>query len=203
MSWMVMGSAGTDTRTEELLAACDGHSQALSAYVRRLVGGDRHKAEDIVQETLLRCWRRFDCGNMSRLRPWLFTVARNLVIDGYRRNTNRPHEVSGTERVDREAAEFDEIDRMLSSLAVADAVRSLSRAHREVLYEIYYLGRTVEGTAQSLGVPIGTVKSRVFYGLRSLRLALQERGMVSLGKGLTERPSSGRRDITSRSMRQG
>ena len=62
---------------------------------------------------------------------------------------------------------------------VADALASLAPAHREALMHTYYAGRTVTEAAVVLGVPAGTVKSRLFYGLRALKLALEERGVTS------------------------
>ncbi|MGW4088090.1 sigma-70 family RNA polymerase sigma factor [Streptomyces sp. NPDC004822] len=153
------------------------HVPALQAFVRKLVAGDRHKAEDIVQETILRCWNRFDGDDDTMLRPWLFVVARRLVIDSRRRTEARPAEVSGAAWLDQEPGEVDHIEKLLSSVVVSEAMKALTPAHREVLHLTYFQGRTFEEAARELGIAPGTVKSRVFYGLRSLKLALQERGV--------------------------
>ena len=58
-----------------------------------------------------------------------------------------------------------------------DALATLTPLHREALVQTYYAGRTVNEAAAVLGVPPGTVKSRVFYGLRALKVALDERGV--------------------------
>jgi RNA polymerase sigma-70 factor, ECF subfamily len=68
---------------------------------------------------------------------------------------------------------------MLQSWVVADAVGTLSAEHRDVLLETYYRGRSVAEAARRLGIPEGTVKSRTHYALRALRLALEERGVVT------------------------
>ncbi|PYC69030.1 RNA polymerase subunit sigma, partial [Streptomyces tateyamensis] len=73
----------------------------------------------------------------------------------------------------------DELDRALRMMAITDALGSLTAAHREVVVETYLKGRSVAEAAIELGIPEGTVKSRVYYALRSLRLALQERGVTS------------------------
>jgi len=57
-------------------------------------------------------------------------------------------------------------------------MRSLRPAHRGVLLETYYRGRSVAEAAAVLGIPAGIVKSRTFYALRALRLALEDRGLV-------------------------
>ncbi|PYC66783.1 RNA polymerase subunit sigma, partial [Streptomyces tateyamensis] len=70
------------------------HAGPLLGFVLHLVGGDRQRAEDVVQETLLRAWRHADQldPNAGSLRPWLVTVARRIVIDGHRRAAARPPE---------------------------------------------------------------------------------------------------------------
>ncbi|MFF2518233.1 sigma-70 family RNA polymerase sigma factor [Streptomyces sp. NPDC058086] len=180
MSWNVIGSMGTEEREQALFAKCSEHVPALLAYVSRMLGGDRHKAEDIVQETLLRCWRKYRSGD-EMLRPWLFTVARNLVIDGHRKKLVRPQEVDGAVWLGQEACQLDHIERMLSAVVVSEALKALSPIHQGVLYQTYYLGKTVEEAAETLGIPVGTVKSRIFYALRILRLALQERRAIPVG----------------------
>ena len=72
----------------------------------------------------------------------------------------------------------DEADRVLESWAVADALRDLRPEHRQVLVQTYYLGRSVAEAASELGIPGGTVKSRTFYALKALKLALEERGLA-------------------------
>ena len=70
----------------------DEHAAALWGYCLRLTGQDRARAEDVVQETLLRAWRNHDRLDESRgsVRSWLFTVARNIVIDEWRTSRSQP-----------------------------------------------------------------------------------------------------------------
>src|SRR3954453_1101745 len=162
-----------------LRALYEQHAAPLLAYAVRLSGGDRGRAEDIVQETLLRAWRHPQALDPERgpVRSWLFTVARNVAVDAPRARKARPHEVSD------EALAFlpgaDEIEQALDPWLVADALAALSPDHRAVIVETYYRGRSVAEAAAVLGVPPGTVKSRTFYALRALRLSLQERGVTS------------------------
>lgn len=151
------------------------HGAALLRYALRLTG-DRGHAEDLVQETVLRAWRHAaQLGRSDRpLRPWLFTVVANLAADRRRALRSRPAEVGG--RLPVELATADELDRAVQAWQVADALASLSAQHRTVLVETYYRGRSIAEASVTLGIPAGTVKSRSYYGLRALRLALQERG---------------------------
>jgi RNA polymerase sigma-70 factor (ECF subfamily) len=154
------------------------HAGPLLGYVLKLTDGDRQRAEDVVQETLLRAWRHPESLDPSRgsLRPWLWTVARNIVVDAARARRARPFEVA--EDALAAVSVDDQIDRALLSWEVAEALGTLSADHRAVLVETYYRGRTVAEAADALGIPTGTVKSRAFYALRALRLAFEERGIT-------------------------
>lgn len=143
----------------------------LLGYVTRLTNGDRHRAEDILQETLLRAWRhpeaRSDDGRWRQ--PWLFTVARNLAIDQLR--TARQ-----TQPVDERVDPGSPVDRMLDAAEVRQAIASLPDRLRSVLVEVYLRDRSGAQAAELLGIPVGTVKSRLFHALRALRQELHARG---------------------------
>jgi RNA polymerase sigma-70 factor (ECF subfamily) len=157
----------------------DDHSRPLFAFVLRLTGGDRGRAEDVVQETLLQAWRHPEALDPAKgpLRPWLLTVARRVAIDQHRARQARPAEVGDDGLAD--LAADDGIDAALDRWLITDALGTLTPEHREALVHTYYAGRTVTEAAVVLGIPAGTVKSRVFYGLRALRLALEERGVAT------------------------
>lgn len=155
------------------------HAEPLLMFVLRLTSGDRQRAEDIVQETLLRAWRnahKLGAHGETSLRPWLVTVARRITIDEHRSGAARPSETYDRDVDD--LATMDETDRVLGAMTITDALRSLSPAHREILVETYLKDRTVNDAAESLGLPLGTAKSRVFYALRALRTALERRGVT-------------------------
>ena len=166
------------TRQEKgLRALYDAHASVLLAYAIRLTGGDRARAEDIVQETLVRAWRNLDRldDSVAPVRPWLFTVAQRVAIDAHRARRARPTEV-GDEMLAVLPA-LDELEGTLDRIVVTEALDSLSVEHRAVIVETYYRGRSVAETAEVLRIPPGTVKSRCYYALRALKLALVERGV--------------------------
>ena len=131
-----------------------------------------------MQETLLRAWRHPEALDPDRgsVRAWLFTTARNLAIDSWRRRSVRVGEV--VTDVLPEALTDDETDRTVEAWLIAEALSRLSTVHREVLIECFYRGRSVAEASARLGVPPGTVKSRTHYALRSLRLVLEEMGVT-------------------------
>lgn len=157
----------------------DEHAGALWAFCLHLTGNDRARAEDIAQETLLRAWRHADMLQESRgsVRSWLFTVARNILIDEWR--SRRVQSEVPVAEVPEVGTADDRTDGLLLSWVVADCLTRLSPEHRAVLLECYYQGRSVAEAAERLGIPEGTVKSRTHYALRALRLALEETGVGS------------------------
>jgi RNA polymerase sigma-70 factor (ECF subfamily) len=153
----------------------DEHGAALWAFVVHLTRGDRMRAQDVVQETMLRAWRnpRVLAQADGPVRSWLFTVARRIVIDEWRSTRNRREQLAD---VVPERPVPDPTSDIPDRQIVLAALRRLSPEHREVLFECYYRGSSVAQAALALGVPQGTVKSRTHYALRALKLALAEMG---------------------------
>jgi RNA polymerase sigma-70 factor, ECF subfamily len=162
-----------------LRALFDAHASVLLAYAMRLTGGDRARAEDVVQETLVRAWRNLDRldEHDGPVRPWLFTVAQRLAIDAHRARRARPPEVGDAALA--LVPGLDQIEGTLNRIVVVDALEALTPEHRAVIVETYYQGRSVAEAALVLGIPPGTVKSRCYYALRALKLALAERGVTT------------------------
>jgi RNA polymerase sigma-70 factor, ECF subfamily len=160
-------------------ALYDEHGAALWRYALWLTG-DRSRAEDVVQETLLRAWQhRQVVDNSERsARAWLFTVARNMIIDERRsarfRNEVATLDTAGT--AERPAP--DEVNTALDRLLIGDAMAQLSAEHRAVIRRSYYLRWSTAQIAEDLGIAEGTVKSRLHYAVRALRLILQEMGVT-------------------------
>jgi RNA polymerase sigma-70 factor (ECF subfamily) len=130
-----------------------------------------------VQETLLRAWRspRILEQDPATTRSWMFTVARHIVIDEARSAHHR-REIAMAETPDVVTA--DQTDTLFEAMLIEEALASLSIEHRTVIVRAYYGGLPIAEIAAELDIPPGTVKSRLHYGLRALRLALQEKGVT-------------------------
>ncbi|MER7571337.1 sigma-70 family RNA polymerase sigma factor [Streptomyces sp. NPDC002776] len=162
------------TAEHELAALQREHGRPLFALLLRLCDGDRQRAEDLVQETLVRAWQHPEAlraDDFDSVRPWLLTVGRRLAIDARRARQARPPEV-GDAILENARVCADHAERAAAALDVREAVKTLTPEHREVLVLVYFQGASVAEAAQTLGIPPGTVKSRAYYALRALRRVL-------------------------------
>lgn len=168
----VLTRTPSDERANRMRELLEQHRGPVYRFLLGLSYGDRHTAEDLTQETFLRAWRTIDSlhTDISTVRPWLFTVARRVAIDAARARRARPPEVTMID--DGVATTVDDTDRVLIRQLVHQALATLSRDHYQVLFDVYFRGLSAKETAQRLGIPEGTVKSRVHHALRGLRAAL-------------------------------
>jgi RNA polymerase sigma-70 factor, ECF subfamily len=153
----------------------DTHSAALWRYALRLTH-DPHQAHDVVQETLLRAWLHPEINEETNRSPqaWLFTVARNIIIDD-RRSARFRNEVAMSEDADiDESVDTHDANATVDRLMVRQALAQLSAEHRAVIWRSYYLGWTLARIAEDLHIAAGTVKSRQHYALQALRRTLQD-----------------------------
>ena len=131
-----------------------------------------------MQETLLRAWQHPEVADDERsIRAWLFTVARNMIIDE-RRSSRFRSEVRSLDGAGAPERAPDQVNAALDRLLIGDALARLSLEHRAVVWRAYYLGWTTAQIADDLQIAEGTVKSRLHYAVRALRLTLQEMGVT-------------------------
>jgi RNA polymerase sigma-70 factor, ECF subfamily len=157
------------------------YQHRLLRYLLYLTG-NRETAEDIFQETWMRVLKRGDQFNgKSRFDTWLFTIARNLVIDVRRKRTMSSLEAMREPGEDGRsfdiAAEgpspFDTYQTNESGQRVAEALLTLEPLHREVLVLRFHEELSLEEIAQVTHAPLSTVKSRLYRGLSALKPRMQ------------------------------
>jgi RNA polymerase sigma-70 factor (ECF subfamily) len=166
------------------------YAEALHGYVGQFCP-DRASADDIVQETFIRAWRHLPqlSADDRPIRPWLFRVARNLLIDANRAARVRPMTVPGPSAGEAggvgEVGEVGEVgtdsglEEILDRQLVSDALQHLSPAHQTVLVETFYRGGTMAMVARELGIPHGTARSRLHYALDAMRKQFQEHDAIA------------------------
>ena len=175
-------SGGIRRRTDEpsldseagLRAAYDALGSELYRMTYRALNDDG-LAEEAVQETFLRAWRASDRYDPKRssLRTWMFAIARNVTIDLARAHSARPQQTGREVEHSQEAK--DTTEESLRSWEMEEALRHIGPHHRHAIVETYYRDRPCAEVAAEAGVPVGTMRSRLYYGLRALRLVLERR----------------------------
>ncbi|MGE0296217.1 RNA polymerase sigma factor [Pseudonocardia sp.] len=166
--------AGLCTR-EGMTAAHRTHHRLLRHRAYLLLG-DVDLAEDAVQEAFLRAWRacdRFDTRRGEHLAAWLTSITRNVAIDMIRARAARPAMAVGTVSAAAGPVEGDHADTLADRAALAQALATIGRDQRTAILATVVDGRRYRAVADALGVPEGTVKTRVFHGLRRLRRELE------------------------------
>jgi RNA polymerase sigma-70 factor (ECF subfamily) len=131
-------------------------------------------AEDAVQETLLRAWKHAAAFDPARgtMRGWLYGILRNLLVDLARARARQPQ----TAPIVADVEQSDEVESLVGSLTIMSALRRLSPEHRVAVYHCYLKQRPHREVARLLGVPVGTIRSRLFYARAALKDALEHIG---------------------------
>ena len=164
-------------------ALFDFYAPRIKSFLMRS-GGDAARAEEVTQETMVAVWRKahlFDPDKASAS-TWIFTIARNQRIDAFRRE-KRP-ELDPDDPALQISAPEDAMEKLASdqhAAILAEAVAELSEAERQLLALAYYEDKSQSTISAELGLPLGTVKSRmrqIFLKLRG-RLGSIEKGLQS------------------------
>lgn len=169
--------SGADRAEAFVQRLADQHGDALFGWAKGRFA-DRRDAEEVVSAALTKAWRNYSQFDESRgsERAWVFGILKTTAVDHYRSSRRHLRSVGTTELADT-PVELP-IDAMTDSTLVRDGLMSLSNEHREVLVSAYFGGLSVGEIAARVGIPEGTVKSRLYYGMRALRSALEERGVL-------------------------
>lgn len=173
--WRARGRSEPGAITEDVLRdAFLAMGGEMLGFARRSLL-DSGLADDAVQETFVRAWRsraQFDPSRGS-LRTWLFTIERRAIIDLIGKQSRM---ATGVMDDETDVPTADGLEDAIVSWQVDVALGRLHEDHRRVIHELYFNGRSGPEVSALLEIPEGTVRSRAFYALRSLRVLLNEEG---------------------------
>jgi RNA polymerase sigma-70 factor (ECF subfamily) len=183
-------SGSSDASDAALLkAVANGDRQAMrTLYMRHHVGVYRFVlrlsknpslSEDVVSDVFFDVWRQ--AGNFkgnSQVSTWLLAIARNKAFSALRRRVDEPLDNDTAAMIEDPADDPETVlDRKDRGAIVQECLAQLSSDHREVLNLVYYHGKSVDEIADIVGIPVGTVKTRVFYARDRLRKQLELAGL--------------------------
>ena len=154
------------------------HNVRVYRFALRFLN-DEALAEDMVSEVFFDVWRqaeRFEA--RSKVSTWLLAMARNKALSVLRRRS--------TEELDEEVAEFIEdpsdnpevsMQKKQQTSLLQECLTQLSPAHREIVDLIYYHGKTIDEVVEIIGVPVNTVKTRMFYARKRIGELISAKGL--------------------------
>ena len=171
-------AAVAKSRDVEAFEAVYSHfSPRVRSYMVRLTKGNRVLAEELTQETMMKVWHKAELFDPSKAQAstWIFTIARNRMIDAMRRGARAEFDVNDPAFVpDQIEAADAAIERRQDAQRLQQAMVTLKGKYIEVLRMSFFDGLTHPIIAQKLDLPLGTVKSRIRLACEKLRMALQE-----------------------------
>jgi len=171
---MVVALDGELTGRFDVRRAYDEHGRVIFGFALNGVG-DRGAAEDCVQETFLRAWRSRDrySAELGTERTWLFAIARNVVVDALRARGRRPTPVPD-EVVSAASPPVTEQAAVVDRLVLLEGLARMTPEHRQVIATVQLDGMTYQQLSDRTGVPVSTLRTRMFYGLKALRETVGE-----------------------------
>lgn len=145
-------------------------------YVARLTK-DNHHAEDIMIDTFAAVWKSASSyRGTARVSTWVIGIARNLTMNKLRRDGGVEEDLS--EEMPQPAVQFADCSALQTSRLLRDALDRLTQSHREILDMVFLNEMRYEDIAEVVGIPVNTVKTRVYYAKQRLAAVLQEMGVT-------------------------
>jgi RNA polymerase sigma-70 factor, ECF subfamily len=156
------------------------HKLRVYRFILRIVGDDT-VAEDILSDVFLDVWR--DAGTFkakSQVSTWLLAIARHRALSAFRRRVDEHLDDRSAAAIEDPADDPEiEIQRKDRSTVIQECLSQLSGIHREVVDLVYYRQKTIEEVARIVGVPVATVKTRMFYARNRMGKLLGAAGVDS------------------------
>ena len=165
----------------------DRYAPLIMGVALKMLNSDRATAEEVVQETFWRVWKRSASFNEKSGKPasWVVGIARNLCVDTWRRRKSRPQPVFSEDDVERAKNQPDPHTNVAEAVwtsikhsQVKVALTVLPEEQRKVIEMAYFGGMTRQEISKTLDVPLGTVHTRARLGLKKLRDILQNQDLA-------------------------
>lgn len=155
----------------------DHYSVALFGVIKRIVQHEE-LAADVMQDAFVKIWKNIDTYNTDKgsLFTWMLNICRNRAIDetrsrAFRNDSKNQNVEDSVYQVDRATQVFQKTEH----IGLKNVVSGLKAEHRVLIDKLYFEGYTQEDVSQELGIPLGTVKTRVRKAMQNLRTILQEK----------------------------
>ena len=165
-----------DSQDREAFSRLFAHfAPLLKGFLLKGGGVDPDQAEELVQETMIKVWRKAPTYSPSQAAAstWMYTIARNTRIDWLRKhNKVQLEELTADETYDEETGEtpYSSLLQVRNEKNIKDHLTNLPQEQLQVLTLMYYQGKSGQEVANELNIPLGTVKSRVRLALQKMRL---------------------------------
>jgi len=143
------------------------------------------KAEELTQEVFVTIWQKAGSFNPAKASAstWVFTIARNKKIDFFRKNLRRKIDPDAYEAVRRDVkSQFQDVQERNEADVIGEILKELPEKQADLIRKCYYEDKTHQAIADELGIPLGTVKSRLRLGIKKIRRALSKKGIQKLGR---------------------
>lgn len=174
-----MEQVAVNRNTAALERLFDHYAPRIRAFCLSAQPGSNLMADDIAQEVMIRIWNKAHLYNpaSASLNTWVFTIARNARIDYMRKNGRYQSDIDPdnfwNELVDENADPFREAQQKRDQERIRDSLKQLPSDQQQVLAKVYLEGKSHSEASEELGLPLGTVKSRVRLALNKLSVIIK------------------------------
>ena len=176
-----------DGSAEALEVLYQRYGRVVLAFSTRMMG-DRQTGEELVQEVFVRAWRQARSYSADRgsYITWLLSITHNLSIDEIRKRNRRPQRAGSADPVQmlanvRDEGPSVELSTELGELrsVMAEAMKTLPELQKQAVELAFYHGLTQREVAETLGEPLGTIKTRIRLGMKKLRDYLEKHEVIA------------------------
>ena len=154
----------------------DHFAPSIRAFLMKSPGGDWSQAEEITQEVMIKIWRKAGSFNRSKASAttWIYTIARNTRIDFIRRRDRKERrvEVEDLWHETESAEPLVDLQQKRAETRIRAALAELPDEQAQVLFKAFMEGKSHNEVAEELGLPLGTVKSRIRLALAKLQVLI-------------------------------